>query len=380
MIIGFNATNILSPGGILHLQNILGHADPSKDNFSKVILWAPEKIIKNLPKKNWLELRNENELGKNIAQRFFGFLYKSNKLKKIDCDILFNLCGYNIRNFKPNILIIQNQIPFELSIIFKYRSFKMILRFLVLRYIITRSIIKSNGVIFLSNFSMKRISKIMSNNISNPIVISHGINKIFFNRKKIYKNEYYSFTNPMKFIYVSSLEKYKNHENLILAINEVKNNYPIHLTIIGNGQKADLKKILNLINQVNNDYEIIKHIKDINNTELTYHYNRSDACIYPSECETFGISLIESMAAGLPILSSNVYPMKEFIGPTGIYFNQNEVKDIVEKIIFFYENYEKRKKLSEEMYNNSIRFDWKESTRKTFSYIYSIYRQYQKKN
>ena len=119
MIIGINASNIISTGGIHHLVNLIEYSDPNRDKFTKLIVWAPISTIKKIPNKEWIHLVDENEIGQNLYQRLFSnIINKKNKFLK-DCDVLINLSGFNISNFKPNIIMIQNQVHFEYHIIFK---------------------------------------------------------------------------------------------------------------------------------------------------------------------------------------------------------------------------------------------------------------------
>jgi len=376
MIIAINASNILSYGGLIHLKNIISYARPKRDKFSKIILWAPKKIFSELPDKKWLEKRDEKELGSNLINKLLNFNI-SKVLNKFNCDILFNLNGYNLINFTPNVLIIQNQVPFELNYIFKYYSFKKIIRLILLRILMLSSIKKSNGVIFLSKYSQMKVQKNFTNFIINKKIIPHGVNNIFFHSKKIFNQKnIFNIKNPIKFIYVSSLEPYKNHKNLLLAFQKlIIKQHPVHLTIIGDGEDRDVNNLLSLIKKINRNHNFIKYIKKIDNEKLLSYYKNADVSIYPSECETFGISLVESMAASLPVLSSNRFPMKEFVGNKGIFFNPNNPKDIALKVIYFIKNFDKRKNLSKIMYKRAKKYNWNLTTIKTFSFLNDVYKQ-----
>ena len=214
MIIAFNATNILSSGGIVHLNNILKHADPKKHNFTKIILYAPEQINDFLPKKKWIKIKSEKLLGENTFQRIFSNRSRKECYKE-NIDIIYNLNGINICKYIPNVNLIQNQIPFNFKIIFIYKSLKIILRFILLRALMIRSINKSRGTIFLSKGSQNEILP-QVNIKSNYTIISHGVDKIFFYKKKPSN----SLVDKKNFtlIYVSSFEPYKNHINLIKAL------------------------------------------------------------------------------------------------------------------------------------------------------------------
>jgi len=53
--------------------------------------------------------------------------------------------------------------------------------------------------------------------------------------------------------------------------------------------------------------------RNLTRKELLELYNRSHATILPSKWETIGIPILESLASGVPVITSNVPPMNEFI-------------------------------------------------------------------
>lgn len=55
MILGIDASNIYSGGGVAHLVEVLRAADPTYYGFEKVIVWGGEKILNKLENRNWLK-------------------------------------------------------------------------------------------------------------------------------------------------------------------------------------------------------------------------------------------------------------------------------------------------------------------------------------
>jgi len=93
----------------------------------------------------------------------------------------------------------------------------------------------------------------------------------------------------------------------------------------------------------------------------------SDAFIFPSYAEAFGISLVEAMAMGLPNIVCNSDGVLDIIieNETSLVFERNDIKTFSENILKLRFDYELRKKLSQncilrarefsfEMYNKRI--------------------------
>ena len=104
MIIGINAVNIKSGGGISHIKNILVNLNREileKEKVDKIIVWCSPSLYSNLSGekllKNIVVVKINDNFFYNILWKFF-FLYAN--LKKYRCDVLFSLDGIILRKFK----------------------------------------------------------------------------------------------------------------------------------------------------------------------------------------------------------------------------------------------------------------------------------------
>jgi glycosyltransferase involved in cell wall biosynthesis len=66
------------------------------------------------------------------------------------------------------------------------------------------------------------------------------------------------------------------------------------------------------------------------NQRIPYLYNRAKLMLYPSLRESFGLPIIESMACGTPVVTSNVSSMPEIAGDAAILANPSNPLDIAE--------------------------------------------------
>ena len=69
------------------------------------------------------------------------------------------------------------------------------------------------------------------------------------------------------------------------------------------------------------------------NQDLPYIYNSAFAFLYPSLRESFGIPLLEAMACGTPVITSNTSSMPEIAGPDAILINPERPEEIAEKML-----------------------------------------------
>jgi len=71
----------------------------------------------------------------------------------------------------------------------------------------------------------------------------------------------------------------------------------------------------------------------IPNTDLPYLYSGAFAFLYTSLRESFGIPLLEAMACGTPVVTSNTSSMPEVGGPGALLCDPTDAKDIAHKIL-----------------------------------------------
>jgi glycosyltransferase involved in cell wall biosynthesis len=71
----------------------------------------------------------------------------------------------------------------------------------------------------------------------------------------------------------------------------------------------------------------------IANKDLPSIYNNAFAFLYPSLRESFGIPLLEAMACGTPVITSNTSSMPEIGGPHAILINPENPDEITEMML-----------------------------------------------
>jgi len=160
----------------------------------------------------------------------------------------------------------------------------------------------------------------------------------------------------------------KNFQLVLRALNEINKlnlnpSFQIKYFLIGEGEETtnlkQLTKDLNLENQV-----IFLGRCDVNTRNK--YYKMADLFIMPSitknnDIEGFGIVFLEANYFKVPVIGTATGGMSEAIidGETGFLIKQNDINDLVNKIIFLYNNELKRKEMGENGFIRVIRdFKW----------------------
>ena len=131
---------------------------------------------------------------------------------------------------------------------------------------------------------------------------------------------------------VGELNKNKNHILVLKALSKIKNKNVIYV-IAGTGPlQGYLKKECKNL-RIEDRVFFLGYRNDV--YEL---YKSADVFIFPSKREGLGLAPLEAMAAGLPLITSNIRGLRDYIidGKTGFCidkFNSDDFKIAIEKII-----------------------------------------------
>jgi glycosyltransferase involved in cell wall biosynthesis len=376
MVLGIDATNIRTGGGLTHLQEILNKAVMSNHDISQVIVWASLSTLNALPSKEWLIKETHPLLNKSFVFSFFYQMFFISRVarKKYKCDLLFVPGSSFLGSFKKTVALSQNMLPFEKNESDRFPKWQSRLRFKLLNHTQKYTFKRAKAVIFLTNYAKDYISKSI-NLPKDSTIIPHGINLDFASPPRPQSSlSEYSIQKPFRLLYVSIVTVYKHQWNVAEAILRLRTEgYPIELDLVG-GYNTESLNHLNRV--LENDKEGVVHYKGlIPYEQLGSVYKSADGFIFASSCENMPIILIEAMTAGLPVASSNMGPMPEVLGDDAFYFNPLKSLEIYTAVKSMLDSKELRKLKANNSYNKSINYTWQSCSHKTFEYLSHIAKQ-----
>lgn len=377
MILGIDASNIRSGGGLTHLKEILNNCEESTNKFGKVIVWSSIKVLNELPSPNWLDKRTHRLLNKSFLWTFFyQFFYLSYFSSNTSGVNLMFVPGGTFLGVFPNVVTMsQNMLPFERKELRRYRSHLQRLKFTVLRKTQSHTFKKSKGVIFLTKYAQKVVTSQIKLINEHQTIIPHGISLRFSSEPKTQKSLIeYDDVNPFRLLYVSNVAPYKHQWNVASAVIQLRSEgLPITLDLIGSSNKESIALLENVLGDGFDDSSIgVNYLGEVQYCNLPPLYRNADGFIFASTCENLPIILLEAMTSGLPIISSNYGPMPEVLGTAGFYFDPCNVEDIRSSLKKFLESPKERSEKSNISYNSAINYHWKDCANKTFKFLLKI--------
>lgn len=124
---------------------------------------------------------------------------------------------------------------------------------------------------------------------------------------------------------VSRFSEQKDHNTLIRSLKFLPNNY--HLLLVGKGKRY--QELINLTAELLLEDRV--HFLGFRDDPEKI-LKASDLIILSSNWEGFGLAALEGMAAGKPVLVSNIEGLSSVVGEAGFIFNQGDSGDLARKI------------------------------------------------
>lgn len=178
-------------------------------------------------------------------------------------------------------------------------------------------------------------------------------------------------------LFVGQLDKTHQHKGLnylIEAVGTVKKEINATLVVAGRGDYIDYYRRLAKKSDLEDEVIFTGYIAD---EELPYYYRGSDVFVLPSytESEGFGMSLIEAMACGTPVIGTNIGGIPYVIEPEkdGLLVPPRDSKGLAGAIIRVLKNEDWTSELGKNGHKKvKNNFSWDKAVEKTFK-IFSYF-------
>ena len=238
------------------------------------------------------------------------------------------------------------------------------------KFLMEISIFACDTLIVDSEFAKNEIINLLKVKRSKVFAVHLGIDKKYLN---LNNNEYYldNFEYKNYIISVLSCVKYHNILNLLKAFKILKMEKNINLKFIFVLQILDEKYFSIIKNFISNNFEKneIIFLHDLDNKYLVNLYRNANFYIFSSYCEVFGLTSLEAMSQGCPVLISNKSALPEVNGEAAEYFdpdNKNQIKDSMYKIV---SNVNYKNEIVEKGNIHFKKFGWEKTVKETIKIL-----------
>jgi len=230
------------------------------------------------------------------------------------------------------------------------------------RRIIVANVVKnSKRLLTVSNFEKENINRFFRLKNKNIQTVYNGVNQNFtinIDATQLHKVKT-KYKLPENYIlHIASKDPRKNTKGVLLAFKYFLQKTTVsHKLLLLGCKEADLKLMLYEIGATA-IYEHIMVTGYVLDEDLPAIYYLSKLFLFPSFREGFGIPVIEAMACGVPVITSNTSSMPEVAGDAAHIINPNKPKEIGMGMLKITSNATYRKDLIQKGLFQSKQFSW----------------------
>jgi len=201
------------------------------------------------------------------------------------------------------------------------------------RLVVPRILKKCKYIITVSDFERNNIITKLGIPSERIVMIYNGYNEWFKPLKDLDMKYRKYIKEPGYFFFLGNTDPKKNTERTLIAYSKYLELSKVKRKLLmADLDKSYLDDII-VKNHIENIYPNIQMPGYIVNSDLPYIYNNAFAFLYTSLRESFGIPLLEAMACGTPVITSNTSSMPEIGGRNAILVNPESPGEIAQMMI-----------------------------------------------
>lgn len=214
----------------------------------------------------------------------------------------------------------------------------------------------ANKIICVSDYISNRVQHTIAPTENKTITIYNGIDVDYFSNKRhnISRSELGFESDDFIVVFSGRIIKDKGIKELIEAIIRIKSHTRIKLLVIGSSFLGNYSSASPFLDSLKDKAkELDKRIVFtgyINYDEVPSYLHIADIAVIPSIWhEPFGLTCLEAIASGLPLITTNVGGIPEVVDNECaeiVDVNDNIVDNLAERILYLYNNPERRQEMS----------------------------------
>jgi glycosyltransferase involved in cell wall biosynthesis len=197
-------------------------------------------------------------------------------------------------------------------------------------------------------------------------VVPHGVDARFFPRPASEVAEFKrAHSLPDHFIlFVGTLEPRKNLVKLIEAFSNLQSRISNLKLILAGGKGWYYDQIFAAVERLDMQDEVI-WAGYVPTDDLPLWYNSADVFAFPSRYEGFGMPLLEAMACGTPVVTSNASSLPEVAGDAALLVPPDDVGALADALARTLTDADLRQALHAKGLARAATFTWEETARRT---------------
>jgi len=371
MRVGIDASNLRAGGGITHVVEMLGAADPARHGVERVLVWGGRAILDRLPARPWLEAIHDARLDRGLASRLWWQRSVLAKAAAGRVDVLFLPGGSYSGGFRPFVTMSRSLLPFQAAERRRYGLSAMGLKMLLLRAGQASTFRRADGVIFLNAYARDVVTTATGPLAGRTAIVPHGVSEAFrlAPRRQRPAGDF-APERPFRLLYVSNIEPYKHQWHVVDAVARLRAcGVPLSVELVGHSYPIARPRLDAALAAADPHGRDIRYTGPAAYADLVRHYHDADAFVFASSCENMPNILLEAMAAGLPIACAERGPMPGVLGDAGVYFDPEQPDSIAAALERLFGDPALRATLAARAHARAAAFSWTRCADETFAFL-----------
>ncbi|MGK7916876.1 MAG: glycosyltransferase family 4 protein [Prochloraceae cyanobacterium] len=164
-------------------------------------------------------------------------------------------------------------------------------------------------------------------------------------------------TVPPYFLYIGRHDPHKNLQRILDAWAKIAKDNEYQLWLVGSGDRRYTPKLKARAEELGLK-ERVKFLDYVSYERLPKILNQAVALVFPSLWEGFGIPVLEAMACGTPVITSNLSSLPEVSGDAALLVNPYNTEEIAAAMQAIAGNSQLRARLSQLSLERASQFSW----------------------
>jgi glycosyltransferase involved in cell wall biosynthesis len=166
-------------------------------------------------------------------------------------------------------------------------------------------------------------------------------------------------------LFVGTIEPRKNLLTLVRAFEEVVRSNACYTQLVLAGDEGWLTGELHGFLKNADFSERVRLVGYLADDDLRALYSSCRVFVYPSLYEGFGLPLLEAMACGAPVITSDIPSIRETVGDVALLVSPTDVNELARGIVKLLENPAEREQRSAMGKQHASKFSWEKAAAST---------------
>lgn len=375
----FDALSARDGGAVTFVQSVLPAMRAVEPKLEIVLLWSSRyqadvmRQVRDVAELHDTRLPAENQFGRwmfqqwnmrSLARRYGSeFLFTSSEIGCRNPGVPHVVLAHNFMVIAPWHVLLRNMSP---GFAVAYRFTRQPFAWATLR--------SADRVICPTDAFRRQLVDAFGLHPAATSVVPHGVDPVFFEAEQtLPKSRKRARRAERRILTVANFGPHKNFETLLAAVAALRRSErcaDVKLRVVGSGTAAAERAVREQASRlaVGDAVDFVGHLPV---SALPAEYAAADVFVLASRIESFGLPLLEAMAAGVPVVASDIAACREVCAEAASFFDPADAEQLATHVAVVLEDNQTAGLMAARGLQRAATFSWQETARRTLEVVRS---------